>query len=222
MTPTRQVYFNITGVWLMYLLLVLTLLVFGYGVYRRWRLWQIGRPVARLDHLGERLKLLFKQAPGHEKLLKRYSGAGFAHLLIFWGFVFLFLGTVVVFIHEDLHIHIMQGALYLYFESLTLNIFGALCITGVTIAIIQRSIRRAPRLKPDKPDDTIILAGILVILGTGFILQGLRIQLTHDPWAAWSPVGRAVGTAFASFLSDPALRELHRATWWFHLIVVFS
>lgn len=222
MTPTRQVYFNITGVWLMYLLLVLTLLVFGYGVYRRWRLWQIGRPVARLDHLGERLKLLFKQAPGHEKLLKRYSGAGFAHLLIFWGFVFLFLGTVVVFIHQDLHIHIMQGALYLYFESLTLNIFGALCIAGVTIAIIQRSIRRAPRLKPDKPDDTIILAGILVILGTGFILQGLRIHLTHDPWAAWSPVGRAVGIVFANFLSDPALRELHRATWWFHLIVVFS
>ncbi len=222
MTPTRQVYFNITGVWLMYVFFALTLLVFGYGVYRRWRLWQIGRPVVRLDRLGERLRLLFKQAPGHEKLLKRYSGTGFAHLLIFWGFVFLFLGTVVVFIHEDLHIHIMQGALYLYFESLALNISGALCIAGVTVALIQRSIRRAPRLKPDKPDDTIILVSILVILVTGFIIQGLRIHLTHDPWAAWSPVGRAVGMVFAHFLSEPALRELHRATWWFHLIVVFS
>ena len=133
MIPTRQVYFNITGVWLMYVLLAITLAVFFYGIYRRWRPWQIGRPVARFDRIGERLKKVLQQGPGHKKLLERYRGAGFAHLLIFWGFVFLFLGTVVVFIHEDLHIHIMQGQFYLYFQSLTLNIFGLLCISGIVI-----------------------------------------------------------------------------------------
>jgi Fe-S oxidoreductase/nitrate reductase gamma subunit len=222
MSPTRQVYFNVTGVWLMYVLLAITLAVFGYGIYRRWRLWQIGRPVARFDRIGERLQRLLRQGPGHKKLLQRYAAAGFAHLLIFWGFVFLFLGTVVVFIHEDLHIHIMQGKFYLYFQSLTLNIFGILCIAGILIDLVQRYVTRPRRLKPDKPDDAIILLSILTILVTGFMIQGLRIQLTHDPWAAWSPIGNFSGGLFASFLSEPSMYAAHRALWWFHLVVVFS
>lgn len=222
MTPTRQVYFNIRHVWLMYALLAITVVVFAYGVWRRWRAWQLGRPMARFDQPLLRLRKLLRQAPGHEKLLKRYSGAGFAHLLIFWGFIFLFLGTVVVFIHQDLHIHIMRGWFYLYFESLTLNIFGVLCFAGIVIALAQRYIRPAPRLKPDKADDAIILIAFLVILVTGFMLQGLRIQLTNDPWAAWSPLGKATGALLAAHLSRPAMFLLHRATWWFHLVVVFA
>lgn len=222
MTPTRQVYFNITGVWLMYVLFAVTLVVFFYGIYRRWSRWQMGRPVLRFDRVGERVRRLLKQGPGHEKLLKRYTTAGFAHLLIFWGFVFLFLGTVVVFIHEDLHIHIMQGQFYLYFQSLTLNIFGILCIAGILIALAQRYVNRARRLKPDKPDDAIILLSILTILVTGFMIQGLRIQLTHDPWARWSPVGNMTGVLFAKFLDETAMYAAHRALWWFHLAVVFS
>ncbi len=222
MMPTRQVYFNITGVWLMYVLLAITLAVFFYGIYRRWRLWQIGRPVVRFDRIGERLRKLLQQGPGHKKLLQRYAGAGFAHLLIFWGFAFLFLGTVVVFIHEDLHIHIMQGQFYLYFQSLTLNIFGLLSISGLVIDLVQRYVLSPHRLKPDKPDDAIILISILTILVTGFMIQGLRIELTHDPWAAWSPIGNFTGRAFAAFLDESSMYVAHRALWWFHLVVVFS
>jgi Fe-S oxidoreductase/nitrate reductase gamma subunit len=222
MTPTRQVYFNITQVWVMYLLFGITLAVFCHGIYRHWRRWQIGRPVDRFDQLSTRLRLLLKEGLGHQKLLQRYSGAGLAHLLIFWGFVFLFLGTVVVFIHEDLHIHIMQGSFYLYFESLTLNVFGVLSIAGIVTALVQRYVRRPKRLKPDKPDDAIILAAILIILVTGFMIQGLRVQITHDPWAAWSPFGKAAGMLFAAFLSPAEMLLLHRTIWWFHLVVVFS
>src|SRR6516164_6954012 len=125
MTPTRQVYFNITDIWLMYVLFAMTLAVFSYGFYKSWRRWQIGRPADRLDRIGERIRRLWQLGPGHEKLLKRYTGAGLAHFCIYWGFLFLTVGTIVVFIHEDLGIHIMQGQFYLYFQSLALNIFGA-------------------------------------------------------------------------------------------------
>src|SRR5690349_16092512 len=171
MTPTRQVYFNVTNVWLMYVLLAATLAVFGYGLWRRWRLWKLGRPTERLDRLSERLRKLLKLGPGHKKLLQRYSGAGLAHLLMFWGFAFLFLGTVVVFIHEDLRIPIMQGKFYLFFQSLTLNVFGVLFIAGLATALAQRYLRRPRRLKPDKADDGIILWTFLIILITGFAIQ---------------------------------------------------
>src|SRR5258708_4091195 len=135
MTPTREVYFNIHHVWVMYLLFVIALAVFAGGLYRRWRLWQIGRTADRFDNPRERLAGLFRQTGLHEKLLKRYSGAGLYHFAFFWGFFFLMLGTIVVFIHEDLHIPIMQGWFYLIFQSLILNVFGLLFTLALIAAL---------------------------------------------------------------------------------------
>ncbi len=222
MTPTREVYFNIQHVWVMYLLFIITLGVFGYGLYRRWRLWQIGRPANRFDNPGERLAGLFRQTGLHQKLLERYRGAGLYHFAFYWGFFFLLLGTLVVFLQEDLHIPIMHGWFYLIFQSLTLNIFGLLFTLAIAAALVNRYVLRPRRLKPDKADDAIILLLFFVILVTGFIIQGARIQLTHDPWGQWSPVGNAVGQSLAAAFTTPQLFVLHRATWWFHLVIVFG
>ncbi len=222
MTPTREVYFNIHHIWVMYLLFVITLAVFGVGLYRRWRLWQIGRPANRFDNPKERLAGLFRQTGLHEKLLKRYRGAGLYHFAFYWGFFFLLMGTFVVFLQEDLHIPIMHGWFYLIFQSLTLNIFGLLFTIAIAAAMINRYILRPARLKPGKADDAIILALLFTILVTGFIIQGARIQLTHDPWAAWSPVGNVVGQALAGIFSTPQLFGFHRFIWWFHLAIVFG
>jgi Fe-S oxidoreductase/nitrate reductase gamma subunit len=222
MTPTREVYFNIHHVWVMYLLFVITLAVFGFGLYRRWRLWQIGRPAKRFDHPKERLAGLFRQTGLHERLLKRYRGAGLYHFAFYWGFFFLLMGTFVVFLQEDLHIPIMHGWFYLIFQSLTLNIFGLLFTLAIVAAIVNRYVLRPSRLKPGKPDDAIILVLLLTILITGFIIQGARIQLTHDPWGAWSPVGNLTGNALASAFTTEQLFALHRFMWWFHLLIVFG
>ncbi len=222
MSPTREVYFNISGVWVMYALLAVTLAIFGTGCYRRWRLWSLGRPAGRTDQPGVRLHLLLIEVFGHQTLLKRYRTAGFFHLLFFWGFVFLFIGTCVVFVHEDLGIPIMQGTFYLYFQSLALDIFGALAILGIVAALGHRYAYRAARLKSDKAADGIMLLLILLILVTGFVLEGLRIELTQDQWAAWSPVGRATGALFVQVMGGNTMRGLHQAAWWFHLVLVFG
>ena len=222
MTPTREVYFNIHHVWLMYVLFVITLAVFGWGVYRRWRLWQIGRPANRFDHPEERLAGLFRQTALHKKLLQRYRGAGLYHFAFYWGFFFLLMGTFVVFLQEDLHIPIMHGWFYLIFQSLLLNVFGLLFTLALAAAIVNRYVLRPARLKPGKADDGIILVLLMTILITGFIIQGARIQLTHDPWGAWSPVGNVVGQWLAASFTMPQLFAVHRFTWWFHLVIVFA
>jgi Fe-S oxidoreductase/nitrate reductase gamma subunit len=222
MTPTREIYFNIHHVWVMYLLFVITLAVLGFGLYRRWRLWQIGLPAHRFDRPGERLAGLFRQTGLHQRLLKRYRGAGLYHLAFYWGFFFLLAGTFVVFLQEDLHIPIMQGWFYLIFQSLTLNVFGLLFTLAIVAAIVNRYILRPARLKPGKADDAVILVLLLTILVTGFILQGARIELTHDTWRAWSPVGNFVGSLLASTFTPPQLLWLHRLIWWFHLVIVFT
>ncbi len=222
MSPTREIYFNIRHIGVMYALYVVTVGIFAWGVYRRWRVWSAGQPAHRTDRTWARIKALLRQTAVHEKLLKRYRAAGLFHLFFFWSFAVLTAGTTVCFIHEDLGLHIMQGAFYLWFQSLTLDVFGALFIVAVVLAFYYRYAKRAARLKPDSWQDGVILGLLLVILVTGFMLEGARIQLTSDPWAARSPVGNAVGVLLAGAFPRSLLWTLHRSTWWFHLVIVFG
>jgi Fe-S oxidoreductase len=232
--PTREVYWNIQGIWIMYALVAIATVAFGYGAYRYFRLLTVGKPAHRSDRPGARLKALLEHAVLQARTLqRRYSGL--AHLLFSWGFVVLFVGTVVVMIHEDFgYFHpvfrIMQGDFYLWFQSLTLDILGLGAVTGVAMTMLRRVGGPEPRRdrlyrRPADPrsvlDDWLILGGFEVILVTGFVIEGARIVATADPWGAWSPVGYAVGLALAPLGVD-ALRALHLGLWWFHLVLALA
>ncbi|MCL4532044.1 MAG: (Fe-S)-binding protein, partial [Actinobacteria bacterium] len=225
--PTRDIYWNIQGIWAMYALFAVAAAAFAYGVYQHYRLITIGKPEARFDRTGERLRGLathaFVQARG---LRDRYSGIG--HLLFFWGFIFLFFGTVVVFLQADLGTPVMHGQFYLYFESLTLNVVGLLGIIGLSMAVLKRYALRPdrlinPPLHRSLMDDGVVLSLLLAILLTGFILQGLRIAATDDPWANWSPIGSAAASTLSGLgLSGEVLTTTHRMLWWFHMLLAFA
>ncbi len=225
--PTREVYWNIQGIWVMYALALVAVVVFGYGVYRHWRSFAIGKPENRFDNPKERLRGLLAHGIAQGRTLReRYSGL--MHLMFSWGFFILFLGTLVVFIHEDFHIPIMQGQFYLWFQSLTLDLFGLLAIVGVVMALLKRYGGRPDRLYRPRDfrtvlDDMMILGLMLVILVTGFVLEGARIIVTNDPWANWSPVGKATGLALHHFVAGAdALRGLHAFGWWLHLVLALA
>jgi Fe-S oxidoreductase/nitrate reductase gamma subunit len=223
---TRPIYWNISGIYLMYLLLLPTLAVFFYGFWRRIRLWKIGKPEGRLDRIGTRFAAVFRHAVLQARLSQNRV-AGFFHILFSWGFVLLFLGTVVVMIDQDFRIPIMRGPFYLYFQSLLLDVAGFGAMVGVLTAWIRRSIVKPRALTgykkpPSIMDDWVFLAHYIVILWTGFFMEGIRISVMSDPWGAWSPFGYLHGKLLASFLSPAAMEGLHRGLWWFHLAVAFS
>lgn len=220
MSPTREIYWNISAIWLMYVLFVLTLVVFAHGFFRHYRLWRRGKPEERFDHVGQRLKGLLVYAFGQRRLLNDFF-AGLFHAAIFFGFAILFVGTLVVMIHEDFGLPIMQGNFYLFYQSLTLDAFGALSILGVLIALYHRYLHKPERLH-NTWQDGVILALLLGILLTGFIVEGLRIVATNDPWRSWSPVGLAAGKLASIFLPAAAFRPAHLLLWWFHLLLVFG
>lgn len=217
--PTREIYWNITGHSWMYLFLVLSLASFAYGAWRRCRLWQAGRAEHRFDRPLERLKTVLLHGPGHLRLL-REAYPGVMHLFICWGFFFLFMGTVVVFLQSDLGLKVMYGRFYLWFQSLLLDLVGFLAVAGIMMALFRRYLLRPSRLDNTR-DDAVSLLLILAILVTGFLLEGLRIVGTADPWARWSPVGYAVAAAFQG-LDDAAISGLHRWLWWGHMLLAFA
>lgn len=216
---SRVVQWNVTlpMVVFMYTTMVLALGVFSYGVWRFLRRWRVGKPVFRWDRPGKRVRRVVIEGFGHRRLLRdRVPGA--MHALIFFGFAVLFLATILVAIDFDLKIPILHGALYLYFESLTVDIFGFLAMVGFGVAAYRRYIRHLPRLEQGQWADAALLGALALILFTGFLLEGLRIAATRDPWSSWSPVGHAVAIALAAFLvAEPALRAAHAGLWVFHV-----
>ena len=141
MDATRQIYWNVSHVWVMYALLVPTAVVAGYGVYRHVSRWRRGQPIARFDRPVERVKLLLRHAVAQRRTA-RDAFAGLFHRFISYGFVVLTIATTVVALDADFGTAIMRGRFYLYFQSFVVDLFGALVMVGVLLAAGRRDLQR--------------------------------------------------------------------------------
>lgn len=224
---TREILWNVPFPWLMYVLLVPTVAIAGYGFYRRIRLWRLGQPeplragasILR-DRPWQRLGLVLRHGVAQGRTLReRY--AGFFHLLIVIGFLVLTAATTVVMLDHDFGTEIMRGGFYLWFQSLTVDLFGGLVMVGVAMAAVRRWLAK-PRQLIYSDEASRILIAIFVIAATGFLIEGWRIAVTDDPWGRWSPIGYAVAVASEAVVGDEILRPAHAVAWWTHCVITFA
>lgn len=217
---TREVFWNIGPVWLMYVLLAPAVGISAWGVYRHVRKWRAGRPAARFDRPWDRIRLVVRHVLLQQATL-RDRWAGVSHLLLFWGMVTLTAATSVVFVHHDLNLRIMQGRFYLYFQSLFVDVLGLWATMGVGVLAARRWMVRPGHLVQSR-EATGLLVLLFVILVTGFLIEGWRIAATGDPWRAWSPVGGALARLSTVLMSHDQIVLAHRAFWWLHLVLVLG
>lgn len=222
MLPSREVYWNIPDHQLLYLLFLPFALIFLYGCYRIYRKLTIGKPEDRFDHLKERLKIFWEGVIVQRRLLMELS-PGIMHLFLSWGFVVLFIATTLVAFQEYFGVPTLSGRFYLYFMSLTVDLFGILVFVGTGMALFRRSLLRPPRLtEPNRVDHfSLLLWLFLAILLTGFLIEGLRIAGTRDPWGVWSPGGYIASLPFRGLALGEVLL-LHRTLWWLHAVLAFA
>ncbi len=217
---TREICWNISHVWLMYVLLLPAVLIAGYGIYGHVMLWRQGRPEARFDKPLKRLGLLLRHAVVQSRLAtETYSGA--FHRFIFFGFIVLTFATIVVLIQYDLSIELMKGHFYLYYQSFVVDVFGGLMLVGIVMAAARRWVDKPAKLVYTF-EASLILVILFIITLTGFLLEGWRIAVTEDPWAAWSPIGYLAARLLRSFMDPETMRAAHLGTWWFHLVLSFG
>jgi len=227
--PIRETFWNIPH-WAeiaQYVLGLLTILVFAYGVVRRVRRWRQGRPEKRLDRIWTRIWSVFTQAVLQLRTAQE-AYAGIMHLTIFWGIIALFIGTALATIDWDVT-HLFFGfqfltdGIYIVYE-LVLDIFGLLLIVGLGMAIYRRFILRPNRLQNPNPvltrDDVYVLVMLTLIAISGYLTEGLRIAVTQPEWANWSPIGKAIAGLFLA-TGDPTNRTLHVTLWAFHVLTAF-
>jgi Fe-S oxidoreductase/nitrate reductase gamma subunit len=242
--PSRVIFGNVPYGEIIYIIAVIVIAIMVYAFYRRFKLWRVGKPDIRLkesistrwktfinfaiidgvfhrkfvgvaDNLGHRsLKL------GDLKPKELYPGV--MHFLIVIGFALLLIGTAMDIVSHYIYDFILGNV---YFGHLMFtNIGGIMALIGVIMAFVRRYGQRPERLDNKREDLTALLA-LVILLATGFVLQGLRIAALelpfHPDWSRWAPLGWLLGIAFRGFSHDTLLIA-HRTVWWLHALMVFG
>ena len=222
--PTRQIGWNVGEVAfaVMYALVAVQALALAYVFTRRYLAWRQGRPYGPLDRIGERLRQALAVTFLHRRLIRPgYIYAGVMHLFIFYGFIALFIGTLIVLLEADIvrpyfGLSFYQGTFYVAYKVL-INFFGLLFLIGLLMAVYRRYLQHLPKFRRGLSDDAIVLT-ILLFLGlTGFLLQALRLAATQDPAAPIHWVSYPIALALGG-LSPAVLAGAHAVTWWSHML----
>jgi len=215
---TRPIMWNVSPAWLMYLLFLLSLLVFGWGVRRRLVSWRRGRPDAgRFTELARRFGFMVRELLFQDRV-RQARVPGIFHSLIFYPFLALLAVTAVVALDYDLGTSLFRGSFYVVL-TVAAEAAGLLVLCGVSVALWRRLVRRPETLETGFRDLWPLLLLALIVL-TGFAVEGLRIHAAGDRWSALSPVGLLLARLFSGVPAGSG-PGMHAAAWWIHAGLVF-
>ncbi|HJS69919.1 MAG TPA: (Fe-S)-binding protein, partial [Gaiellaceae bacterium] len=222
---------------LWYVLIVISVAIFVFGVARLLLKYRRGRGHVRLGNYRERATNVARVVFTHAWIRRRDPLAGIGHLLVFYGFMVLFAGTAILAFQDDfanpvLSFDFWHGWFYKIY-SLVLDVFGAGLVVGLAYFAVKRGILRPFRLRywrPAEPaealreqprryeiGDWVFLGSLFYLALSGFLLEAFRIAADNPSFEVWSPVGWLVGHGFRAigFEGDTAAAA-RIVDWWAH------
>jgi Fe-S oxidoreductase/nitrate reductase gamma subunit len=243
MTETRETFAGL-GTWelvIWYGLIVVSTAIFFWGVLRLARKYRRGRAPFMLDQRGGRLRRMVKTTLTHSWIRRRDPLAGAGHLLVFYGFLVLFIGTAILAFQDDfagpvLDFHFFEGWFYLGY-SLFLDVFGVALVLGLGVMAVKRGILKPFRLdywRPDRAEgeydrrpyvlgDWAFLSILFLLALTGFLLEAFRIAATDPGFEKWSPFGWLGGQALMAIgLEGGAADDARLVQWWVHGVLALG
>jgi Fe-S oxidoreductase/nitrate reductase gamma subunit len=244
MPPSREIFWNIQYSEIVYFLGVIVVAVMVYAFYRRYRMWHIGKPDPRLPGpLSKRVKAFLKTGLIDGILHRKFFGVadnlghrplrfrdmkprewypGISHFLIFAGCFLLLFGTFLDILSHYL-VPFLEGNFYLA-HSLFVDIGGIMALFGALMAVFRRYVQKPERLD-NKSGDLIALLAIILVILTGYVVEGFRIAADeikiHPGWSVWSPGGYILAKTFGD-ISQSSLLIWHRTWWWLHMVLTMG
>jgi Fe-S oxidoreductase len=213
-------------------LLALALAMFAWTVRRFGRMILAGRPDNRFDRIGARLASVLAFFLGQKKVVEKADiparrwprfvqvvGSRY-HLLIFWGFLVITVGTGELLV-QGLFPSFTLAALIGHPAALALEAVIDVLDLAVLIAIAFAVFRRVylqPRLIPMSRDAAAILGAIAVLMISHLGMHAFGAQAGTDR------EGFPVSSALAGWLPQlgAAAHPLSEGFWWLHVVVVLA
>jgi Fe-S oxidoreductase/nitrate reductase gamma subunit len=212
MTPERELFWKIGAGWLFYGLAALAICLVLIGVAAHVVVWLKAAPKGKVAFSRQAVKQTILDVFLGLRVLKGEVPAGIMHTFIFWGFVILTVGTTLLLVHEHLY-PFLVGKSHLLFE-ISMEIGGLILLAGILWALVRRYIQRVSRLER-RLEDALVPLWLLVVIGSGFILEGVRLASQKPAWSHWS----FVGAWAASFVSPGTAESTYPYLWWGHALL---
>jgi Fe-S oxidoreductase/nitrate reductase gamma subunit len=212
MTPYRIMFWQIKNVWIFYSLAGLATGFFLAGVAAHIWVWKKSSKSLEIPFSKEALKRTILDTFLGRHVLQGDVAAGLMHLLIFWGFVALFIGTTLLAIHDYLF-SFLTGTVYLVY-SLAMEVGGIMLLAGILWALIRRYIQRVPRLER-RLEDALVPVWLLLVALSGFMVEGSRLASQHPRWGSWSFVGWWISALSSASTS----KDFYSYLWWGHAVL---
>jgi Fe-S oxidoreductase/nitrate reductase gamma subunit len=236
---TRPTFWQIshTGEAVFYYLAALSTLVFAWGVYARFARYAQGDAdwFDRRDDLGRRVLEATKIVATNEKQFDRDVYAGVMHTFVLWGFLTLFIGTVILAFDEwavrkttDLlgtKQSFFVGDFYLAY-SLVMDALGLLFVVGIGMALYRRYAERNGRLwgKHTSAEDDLFVWTLFALGVGGYLTEGVRILGTGRPeFETVSFVGWFTADVLAAAgVTESLATAIYPLTWWSHAVLALA
>ncbi len=267
---TREVFedINLFGKVVFYVLSFIATALFLWGSWQRITKYRRGRPAGRIRRPaaapssngsaptvadtvpsnGQPSKLhTVGTIAANSTVAKRDRSMGIAHFFIFWGFITLFIGTVILTIDEDIvkiatrqfgeERSFFKGVFYAIY-SLVLDTMGFAALIALVYMAARRGLFHLPQLdyrRAEEPaggydrrqyqlGDQLFIGLLGLVLVTGFLHEGFRIRASGFPdFEIWSPVGwliaKGVSGAGVTLAGSDTIRTV---IWWVHAVLALS
>ena len=240
---TREVFGGLSSTErkLWYALAVLSAFVFAYGVARPIAKYARGQRggLPRRGELAGRLRSAAGTLFSHASIRSRDPLVGWAHRGIFYGFLTLTVGTIILGINTDVTEpffgwRFFQGDFYLVY-SLVLDLLGLALVVGLGVMIVRRGSSALPSSTTSGPTgqvderrrgwrgyrggDWVFLLSLLYLAVTGFVLEGVRIAMDNPGLQRVLAGGVGDAHAVHGRVRPGDLRDVRGVLWWSHGIV---
>ncbi|HUX04963.1 MAG TPA: (Fe-S)-binding protein [Acidimicrobiales bacterium] len=202
----------VTALWVKLSRLDISPSQFVTGVARAWR-----------ENPGRVMNTLLGDVVGQRRV-RRDRFAGGMHLLIFWSFTMLLVGTTLIGVQHDLTsrlvgVEYLHGTFYLV-EKFLLDCAALGLLVGVTMAVWRRYVRRPTSLGARRSIAVAYLS--LAFMGlSGLVLEATRELAFPVSWAWWTFAGHLSALAIGPLLGAHVLGGYELA-WGVHVIAAFA
>jgi len=181
------------------------------------RLIRLGEDDDRFNSWKQRLTEFLVDWLGQRKVVQD-KVAGYAHAMIFWGFLMLVsdivdLGTGGLF--QELLSRIRLDGIW----NLVVDVGYAMAAIGIIIALYRRLVIRPEKLKGSSIEGPLILLAILGIILTAFIVEAGNMIGEDSNYNSWEPIGVLFAEQMES-MNHETVANVVDISYWIHMVLI--
>jgi Fe-S oxidoreductase len=204
---------------------------FLFTVYQLYRLLRLGQAEDRFDRMSQRLLGVATFVLGQRRVVR--EPAGWGHLIIFWGFIIITIGTLETFgagLDHGFAYWKFLGRGVAAFLYLLQDVLGAAVVIALGVSLYRRFVIRPERLQFEDQqaanlDAAVIIGLILLLVVFMFGDRAVAAQLAQGQNSSYFPgtafISTALSRGFAGW-SQKALQGWHTFFWWAHTLVILG